>query len=154
MTYAGMRDLIFQVDDAAGFARVYAGWAPGAGKVELVQSAGWGFFDDKVRPKPPHRAWISNNRVVMELVKHGSDPRKPHVLDHTFLGPSDALDGVADFLQENGFTDQARPAADQLVVHQSVALDPDEITTWTLRFGGLAEQSGADYDGWGAAIVR
>jgi regulator of RNase E activity RraB len=155
MLYGAMRDIVFQVEDAAGFSSVYERWRATRPqrKIELVERAGWSFFDDKVRPKPVHRKWIQNNHVIIELLKAGSDRQQPHSLDHTFLGAADTLNVVARELGAAGFQSR-RSEPSSLTIVQELPLDCDEITTWTLRFEALAENCGASYDGWGAAVIR
>ena len=155
MLYGAMRDIVFQVEDTAGFRAVYERWRPTRKQreIELVEKAGWSFFDEKVRPKPVHRKWIANNHVIIELLKAGSDGQRPHSLDHLFLGSAAALDVVERELGGAGFRSQRREPS-LLTIVQQLRLDCDEITTWTLRFESLAENCGASYDGWGAAVIR
>src|SRR5688500_9325111 len=56
MSYHCLRDVVFQVNDVAGFAGVYEQWRAGraSNEVELVEKEGWEFFDTKIRPKPIH----------------------------------------------------------------------------------------------------
>jgi len=155
MLYGAMREIVFQVEDTSGFATVYEAWTKTRKqrKIELIEKAGWTFFDEKLRPKPPHRKWIENNHLVIELLKAGSNRDELHSLDHTFLGEPAALDTVADELKSAGFHPR-RADPNRLTLVQELHLDPDQITTWTLRFEGLARNSRASYDGWGAAVVR
>lgn len=154
MLYAAMRDIVFQVEDTANFAAVVARWTARASrKIELRESAGWDFFEAKLRPSPVHQKWIENNHVVIELLKAGTNRELLHPLDHNFVGAPPAIDRIAGELERAGF-DPQRHEPGRLTMTQELALDPDEITTWTLRFDALAEASAASYDGWGTRVLR
>lgn len=155
MLYGAMRDMVFQVNDTRGFAEVYQRWRAHLHdrNIDLIEKDGWSFFDERLRPKPADRKWIEHNRVVVQLLQAGSNPRAPHALDHTFTGEGGVLDTVAAELLDAGFS-PARPEPGRLTLVQPLPLDPDAITTWTMRFEALAAQCGAEYDGWGAAVVR
>jgi regulator of RNase E activity RraB len=156
MLYGAMRDIVFQVEDVEGFSAAYERWSrsrkPGAWKSELVESDGWSFFDRKLRPGPAHRKWIQNNHVVIQLLQAGSNRQRLHSLDHLFIGESAALDLIARELEELGLEPE-RQDPTKLKLVQELPLDPDEITTWTSRFEGIARECGASYDGWGSAVL-
>jgi hypothetical protein len=153
--YGAMRDIVFQVENTAAFMKALGRWRISRNdrEAELRESEGWDFFDDKIRPKPEHRKWIENNHLVIELLKAGSSREVPHLLDHCFRGQPAALDCVEDQLKRAGFASERRER-ERLLTTQELVLDPDEITTWTLRFEALAYNSGASYDGWGARVLR
>lgn len=155
MLYGAMRDIVFQVNDPRAFAETYARWRDQYRdrNIDLVEKEGWSFFDERLRPKPADRKWIANNRVVFQLLQAGSNPRREHALDHTFTGEPAALDAVTAELRGAGFA-PTRPEPVRLVLVQPLPLDADAITLWTMRFEALAAQCGAEYDGWGAAVLR
>ncbi len=153
MLYGAMRDVVFQVEDTAGFAAAFKRWKTSDEKAELIEKEGWSFFNEKIRPTPVHRKWIANNHLVIQLLKAGANHDRPHTLDHTFLGEPSNLDTVARELAARGFPSQ-RPDPTRLTIAQTLPLDPDGITTWTLRFESLAQTYQANYDGWGAAVLR
>jgi Regulator of ribonuclease activity B/Family of unknown function (DUF695) len=155
MLYGAMRDIVFQVTDVAGFAAAFARWRATRGdrEVQLVEKAGWTFFDEKIRPRPVHRMWIQNNHVIIQLLKAGTNRARAHAIDHTFLGAPDAIARVAAEIDAAGLA-ATRAEPGRLTVVQELALDADDLTTWTLRFEALADEAGASYDGWGAAVVR
>jgi regulator of RNase E activity RraB len=155
MLYGAMRDIVFQVEDTQGFAAAYERFSATRRdrRMELVEKQGWTFFDEKLRPKELHRQWITNNHLIVELLKAGTNGDVPHSIDHQFLGDAAALDVVAGELESAGFA-PARPEPERLTLVQELPLDPDEISTWTRRFWLLAQSCGATYDGWGAAVIR
>jgi regulator of RNase E activity RraB len=155
MTYNGLCDVIFQVEDVEGFERCFAALQKQGVvfKVELVESEGWSFFDAKVRPRPEHWRWIKDRQTRDRLLAAGSDPKKPHTLDHTFLGEAKALEALAKALEEDGF-DEPHLGDGRLSVSQEASLDVDEIHEVTEALRDLAASHHVAYDGWGAAVVR
>jgi len=155
MTYGAMRDFVFQVADSAHFDDVASGVAsahPGPSTVEVRDVRSWSFFEDKIAPKPPNREWISNMRVVAQLQEAGTDPEAEHQLEHFFLGADLALEGVRQELAPRGFVGQEREGV--LTLTHPCYLDIDEITTITLNLRRIAQENGAEYDGWGTPVIQ
>jgi hypothetical protein len=155
MFYGGMQELVFQVEEVAGFERVVAWWVDTLAhrRVELLESDGWDFFDEKIRPGPAHWQEIRDRRVIGELVAAGSDPSRPHPLEHTFEGPSARLDEIARQLGADGFR-RHRSSREVLVVSRAATLDHDEIARLTRALHAYAAAMGVAYRGWGSPVVR
>jgi regulator of RNase E activity RraB len=157
MTYGGLREFVFQVQDRARFGRQIARWMKGVEgfKIELKESEGWDFFDRKVRPSPYYQVQILDRTVVERLIEAGSDPDAPHLLEHAFKGPPEALERLQRELAAEGFEElRDQRHDDWLVMARESALDSDQITELTVRLRIMGERLGAEYDGWGAAVVR
>jgi regulator of RNase E activity RraB len=155
MTYGGMRDFVFQVEDTAGFAKVASRWVGdrGGNRVGLEESDGWDFFDRKVRPEPGHWRQIENRRVIQALLEAGSNPERPHPLEHAFRGPPENLKKIAAALEADGFSRMSFEG-DFLVLSKPSPLDLDEISRLTDALEGFSASVGAEYDGWGTPVVR
>jgi hypothetical protein len=157
MLYGGMFDLVFQIDseDFGRFKASASEWAKTASpyRVEIKQLQGWDFFDSKVRPSPEHRQQIEDRRIIQELIKAGSDPKKRHQLDHELVGPNRILSQVARDLQGNGFLHPRFPTEGVLVIRTESSLDLFEVWGTTRQLVRYCASCGVRYGGWGAAIV-
>jgi regulator of RNase E activity RraB len=157
MLYGGMFDLVFQADprDTERLKALVAGWSKTVApyRVEVRESAGWEFFDSRVRPSPEHAQQIADRRVIESLIEAGSDPTQPHQLDHRIVGPADVLRRIARDLEANGFTRARFPGDSVLLINTVAPLHLFEIWNTTGRLVGYCAKCGARYDGWGAAVV-
>jgi len=156
MTYGAMRDFIFQIAAPMAFdANVdrYIGEYDGGYELEKRELDGWRFFNDKVRPGAIHWEWIHNRRVVDQLIKAGTDMSAPHVLEHVFVGPDAALVHIRDQLGTSHFKVVSH-GRDGLVMRKSAVLDLDDVTGLTHSLRVFGRQTGAMYEGWGAAVVE
>lgn len=156
MTYAAMRDFVFQIADPTAFdANIdrYVEEYPGSYELEKRQLDGWRFFNDKVRPGAIHWEWIHNRRVVDQLVRAGTDMNAPHVLEHVFVGPDAALVHIRDQLATDHFKVVSH-GREGLVMKKAAVLDLDAVTGLTHSLREFAQKAGAKYDGWGAAVVK
>ncbi len=153
--YRGMRELVFQVDarGVAAFDAMAAQLEVELGGTELVPYEGWSFFNDRIAPDADARAHIANREVLAALKSHGTDLGRPHVIDHTFVGSMSALGAVRRRLLDAGFVESGSSTT-HLTLSTTDLLDQDTIDALTANLRRLAEQSGASYDGWGAAIAR
>ncbi len=155
MTYGGMRELVFQVEDEAPFRASVEQLAQQVDdfKVELREGEGWRFFDEKVSPAPVYWQQISDRRVIDELLKAGTDPEALHVLDHTLVGEPETLEKIRRQLEGDGF-EKTGGEGEVLVMSRESPLDLDAIFGLTSRLYGYCEQMGVEYDGWGAAVIK
>jgi hypothetical protein len=156
MLYGGMRDLVFQVEDVEAFERVVAAFVERQTqpqyRFEVLSSEGWDFFDRKVRPEAEHWQQISDQAVIHQLIQAGTDPESQHVLDHTFLGPDDALAALRDQLSADGFN-VSGTGPGRLTMSRPSPLDLEQVWSLTRRLATFCPQIGVQYDGWGAAVV-
>lgn len=156
LTWRGVREIAFQVEDAAGFDGVVAKWRTAQRWPTRVESSeGWRWFDEAVRPTEPIWMQIRNRGVVNELLRAGTDPEQPHRIEYVMKGPAAALEAIAAALAPQGFesTPDPDPESDVRVFTQESMLEVDEITEVTIALAALARDHGAVYDGWGAAVV-
>jgi regulator of RNase E activity RraB len=155
MTYGGMREFVFQVEDVKAFrdsvSRVER--TTDDYRIELKEGEGWQFFDEKIRPTPVFWQQIADQMVIQELIKAGSNPRAPHWIEHSIIGERQKLLKLRDELIENGFTEIGM-GDDHLTVGKTSSLDIDEIFGVTAKLSSYCESIGVKYDGWGAAVVK
>jgi hypothetical protein len=152
--YRGFRELLFQVDDLAGFAKAYEAVEAEFGGMKLVEHADWQFFNDKISPGERGHNHIGNREVIGRLKEAGSDLEAEHTLDHTFVGAASALAAIGTELEENGFT---RTGTTERSLTMSVPLpldDQDTVDAMTMWLRTVAAAHGATYDGWGAMVLR
>src|SRR5262245_16601165 len=158
ITYKGSRVLVFQLDDWDRFRPPLEAWVGRCGdyEIRMVQSEGWKFFNQCIRPEPEDWLFMADVSVIQNLVKHGSDPDKEHSLDFVFQGEPDNLRQISAALQDLGFEphQSSDPDGGQVVLVMKKKLDVRGITSISRRLAQLAEEFGVKYDGWGAEIVR
>jgi regulator of RNase E activity RraB len=156
MTYGGMREFVFQVTDAPGFARALTAWRDwqNGWRIETREREGWGFFDEKVRPSANGWRQIADRRVIDQLLQAGTDPDREHVLEHFFDGPVEALRQIAAALAEDGFAGEVDEAEGRLMMARAEPLDLPVINRLTTALAHYSEGLGAHYDGWGTPVLR
>lgn len=150
--YRGMRELLFQVDDLAGFAKVYEALDERFGGMKLIEHADWKFFNDKIKPDARAFNHMGNRDVLMALRDAGADFDQVHVLDHTFVGPTEALEEIEAVMTEQGYA--GRVNGESLTMSGEHPLDQDELDDTTMRLRAMAADLGAAYDGWGTMPKR
>jgi regulator of RNase E activity RraB len=153
MTYGGMRELVFQVEDVKAFRRSFSRVATDDYKVELREGDDWQFFDEKIRPTPVFWQQITDQMVIQGLIKAGSNPKAPHFIEHSINGERQKLIRLRDELTANGFTEVGM-GDDHLTVGKESKLDIDEIFSVTGKLSSYCESIGVKYDGWGAAVIK
>ena len=158
LTCAGMRELVFQLDDWEGFRPPVGLWIMNHEdyQIDVSEHEGWEFFDDCIRPTEDIWMFLADQHVVQALIKAGSDPDKEHALEFVFNGKEHGLRQAAKALQERGYKPQAKPdfASGQIVMVKRMPLDEEAIFAESVAHRELAEAQGIEYDGWGAEVVR
>ena len=155
MTYGGMREFVFQVEEPASFMEVFnkESQKNSAFRIEVKESAGWQFFDEKIKPKPVYWMQIKDMQVIQQLLNAGSNPNLPHMIEYVITGEQAKLQKVRDEMVRNGFTEIGFDNS-SLVLGKEARLNIDEIFNITSRFFNYCPANGVVYDGWGAAVRR
>jgi regulator of RNase E activity RraB len=153
MTYAGLRDFVFQVESPEAFDKAVSLFLRHfEGAVTRKQYSGWTFFDEKVRPDAFYWGQIGDRHVIEGLLQAGSDPEKPHVLEHFIYGKEADLEKLANNLIEQGFEKVSlRDGCLQLNI--AYPLNPEMIFRMTGYLRDTCEKLNLSYDGWGASVV-
>lgn len=152
MTYGGMRDFVLQSDAPAELrARLSSVSTPF--RTETRESEGWDFFDRKIRPDEYGWHCVRNLELFEQLRCAGSRIEQPHELDHTFLGPEPALATLRRELEADRFRCTGEGEG-HLVLTKTMPLEPEAVSRLTVALSRFAQDLGAQYDGWGAAVVR
>jgi hypothetical protein len=130
MTYGGMREFVFQVTDAPGFARALTAWRDwqNGWRIETREREGWGYFDEKVRPSANGWRQIADRRVIDRQ--------------------------IAAALAEDGFAGEVDEAEGRLMMARAEPLDLPVINRLTTALAHYSEGLGAHYDGWGTPVLR
>lgn len=152
--YRGFRELLFQVDDLAGFAKAYAVVEAEFGGMKLVEHPDWQFFNDKISPGERGHNHIGNRGVITALKEAGADLAIEHTLDHTFIGSAAALAAIETELGPEGFTPTGKTERSLTMSNEAPLDDQDMIDAMTMWLRTVATAHGAAYDGWGTAIRR
>ncbi len=154
MTYGGMRDFVFQVEDVAAFKQTVSEVTPQGGfTVQLIEKPGWTFFEEKVKPAPVYWQQIRDFQVIQGLIQAGSNPNSPHLLEHIFTGDRPRLQSLKADLLTKGFSEVSFSDT-QLVMARASVLELDKVFDHTAKLFTLSPQMGVQYEGWGARITR
>jgi regulator of RNase E activity RraB len=155
MTYGGMRDFVFQVEDTAAFDQVVekAIAKNKTFKFEIKESPGWQFFDEKVKPKPVYWMQIEDMKVIENLLRAGSNPNVLHMIEYVITGDKAKLQKVCNDMVKNGFKEISLDDS-ALVIGKESRLNIDEIFSVTSRFFGYCPANGVEYDGWGTKVIK
>ena len=154
-TYEGKREMVFQVENGEHFEQIYGIWAADFTdfKVEQVQSEGWDFFEQHLKPTMMDWQQVVDRRMIEKLLKAGSNPSKVHELEHTITGEMESLQIMAEELAHGGFT-VAELGGGELVVKRASYLNVEEISMVTSALFRFAHDLGLVYEGWGARVVE
>lgn len=152
--YLGMRELLFQLhpDDVPVFERIAQQIEERFGGTKVVPYEGWQFFNDKIVPNEEARAHIGNRSVLEQLREHGAPMGEARPLDHTFVGPTDALAKVRETLQSDFGVQSPAVAGDSFTVQMTSTLAQDDVDRITRICRAIAKHHGARYDGWGTMV--
>ena len=158
VTHAGVRQLVFQLEDWECFRPPVGLWimAHEDYEIDVAEAEGWDFFDDVIRPSEETWLYLADSSVVRGLIDAGSDPEKAHALEFVFCGSQRGLRRLAGALASRGYT--ALPSNDfasgTIVMVKPMTLDADAIFQASLAHRDLAAELGVEYDGWGAEVVK
>jgi hypothetical protein len=152
--FDGVVEYVFQVEQPAAFDAVIDAWlARSKAPARLERHEGWTYFDDVLRPDARDEAWMEEAAVIARLVEAGSNLKKPHELEHVFVGTPEQLGTIADALLDRGFRIVERDNA-TLTVARAVLIENRDVTATTMPLRRLAEAVGAEYDGWSCDVVK
>lgn len=158
LTYGGLRELVFQLQDWESFRPPVGMWIMRHEEYEMDVSEheGWDFYNDYIRPRHEDRIFMLDNSVVMNLIEAGSDPEKEHSLEYVFVGEKSGLERVAISLRKRGYVDIGETdfASGQIVLAKKMVLDTSLIVFESLANSELAEDAGVEFNGWGASVVN
>lgn len=157
LTHCGTRQLIFQLDDWEKFRPAVNFWMSRVVDydIDMAEHAGWEFFDNCIRPTPEIWLYLADQSVVRGLIEAGSDPDKDHELEFVFKGAPAALQKLLPQMLARGYTPGGAIdfASGEIVMVKLMPLDEADISDESLANRELAQECGADYAGWGAAVV-
>jgi hypothetical protein len=150
VTSGGTRELLFQVEDAAGFAEILARWheAVGAPRLRLVERVGWARFDEEVKPRTEHRLQIEDRRTIDGLTSLGIDPERSHRIEFRLGGAAERLRSAARELApfELVFGDA------RLFVVERTRLELHRIWRTSRLLYETAIRHEVTYEGWGLSV--
>jgi len=152
LTYEGLRELVFQVEDKDAFRSLVGSWmkAHPSYKISVSEHEGWDFFDDYIRLTDSERRHIAEGRVIDNLIKNGSDPSLPNDLGYCFEGKKRVLRKVARQLAKKGYQEVGLDFEnEQITFSISMPLDRGCIKAESDANEELANDSGASLNGLG-----
>lgn len=157
LTYDGLREIVFQVGDEDAFRPIVGRWMNHHKdyEIDVSEHEGWEFFDEYIRPSDEDRFFMAEDRVIENLLKSGSDPSLEHELDYCFDGDAGPLKAVAQRLLSEGYQhhDELDFDCGRIELFKRFVLDRQLIREESWKNRQMAEQLGADLNGWGAASV-
>ncbi len=156
LTHNGIRELVFQVADYSPFRPPVGRWMQNHANYEtdVSEHDGWDFFFESVWPS--ERSWliIMDRRVIDNLIRNGSDPKKPHSLEFVFRGDTARLGEFQTLLETRGYRlIELSPTERRLVMAISMPLDISSVCRESISHRDECAKLGIEYDGWGASIV-
>jgi regulator of RNase E activity RraB len=158
VTFKGMRELVFQLDDYETFRPPVGLWMGEISEYEIDVSEheGWDFFDTCIRPTPDIWRRIADQQVITNLIDAGSDPQKPHSLEFVFLGEPEGLEQMFLSLNSRGYRPLSEPdfESGEIIMVKEMTLDIAEVCEESRLLAEMADEIGIDYDGWGCAVVK
>jgi hypothetical protein len=156
LTHGGLRELVFQVADWETFRPAVGKWMiqyPDY-QTDVSEHDGWEFFFECLWPSPTGWLFIADRRVVDNLVRSGSEPSKPHLLQFVFHGAAAGLESLRERLLQRAYTVRDFKPTDQtLVMALSLPLEVNRIFEESSAHTKAAEELGLEYAGWGCLIV-
>lgn len=156
MIYSGMVDFVFQTDEPKkliaelektkhSIFTIY--------RTEILQSAGWDFFNNNVAPGEIDWQMITDSKLIRQLLDTGADPDKEYTLNHTIMGPHDKLNEFWSIIEKDGYA-KVSLTENKLVVSRPSRLHLFEISAITQEFASFCPKQGLCYDGWGTFITN
>lgn len=157
LTHDGARELVFQLADWAAFRPVVDRWRSEVADyaVEVKEHEGWDFFDEVVRPSDLDRLFIADMDVIQALQNAGSDLEKEHALEFVFRGGPEELQELAITLLSQGYEplDELIYESGQIEFVYHMVPEITAVTSRSRELFELCREVGAEYDGWGTAVV-
>lgn len=157
LTYGGLRELVFQLQDWESFRPTVGMWMRehAEHEIDVSEHEGWNFFHDFLMPGVEDRLQMADRSVIDNLIKHGSDPKQIHALEFAFRADVYQYQTMLPELLSRGYEASSEKSSEgQLfVLIKRMPLDYAKVTEESVANHRLAKQVGAECDGWGALIV-
>jgi regulator of RNase E activity RraB len=152
--YFGAKRLLFEVADISEFDKILNVWKTQLFpfELEVIEDEPWVMYNEM---QPDGYAWqqMGNREVCEQLVSHGSNPEKIHVIEHAIFGNKANLSKLEhDLIKEGGKT--LTFENDMLEIAFESPLDLDRINGMTYFLLDKATEFDCKHDGWCAAIVK
>jgi regulator of RNase E activity RraB len=163
ITTAGHRELFFYSAGDAGLQGAVSAVMQkfGAYKIEMESRADpeWSEYLDTLYPKGEDFQRMSNMDVIGGLLDAGDTLRPVRAVRHwIYFGTQADRQQIAPKIEALGYklgpeTDGSQDRPYGLVVTRNQSITPDQIDNAVIELYRLAQQAGAEYDGWEAALV-
>ena len=106
-----------------------------------------------------HSRSATDDDVIDQLRKAGSDLSKPHPTDfYIYVPTEESANRIAKLLSAEGFKVAVEPAATRsnwlALASRDLILTPQILAELTRKFTDLARLENGDYDGWEAGVVK
>jgi len=149
----GWMELVFQVESAEPFRTCAEAWGATLERTYSVggEEPGWGYFDSSVRPQVGATERLLDEKTLEALKDVGSDPAKPHLREHYFIGKASNLQVLRTRLEAEGFKFESLED-DMLIVAKPSSIDASAVRDQTSHLNALAREFNVEYDGWGAGV--
>lgn len=120
----------------------------------------WTIFEEKLYPTEQIQHFLSDQKVIQNLVDDGDDIKQPRKVSHwIYFKTEDELHAFGDAIQTYNFQVESiddynnRDWPIQLVIYRSDPVDMISISEVTTALRNLAKDHGGIYDGWGTSPI-
>jgi regulator of RNase E activity RraB len=119
--------------------------------IVLILLTGWKLYSSKIH----NPTMVDKDQdVINNLIKHGSDPEKDHIIEFAFTGEWPKMNLIRDMLLTQGYAQDITQTNEMLIMTKTHKLHFDEIKADTTKMEKLAKEYDIEFDGWGAVIVK
>lgn len=165
LTHNGTRDFYFYLNEniykEESIEKIIHGFPDYQFNFGLKNDPNWDIYSESIYPNIYAMQSIQNNRVIMNLEKHGDVLTVKRPVEHwCYFQTNEGKDLFLTAIQKRGYEiiDQSlneesiNPYCVQLVRIDSVELNSINEVTWELV--ELCTENGGEYDGWETPIIR
>ncbi|HEV8507539.1 MAG TPA: DUF695 domain-containing protein [Chitinophagaceae bacterium] len=129
--------------------------------INIKADSAWTYYLDFLYPNEQIMEYMSNQKVVLQLLKQGDKLLKPRQVDHWLYFMSEkGRDNFITYAKDQNFKIEAKETIKdselpyQLHISRTDKVDLSSITQLTLELRKMARKFNGDYDGWETFLVK
>lgn len=155
LIYEGMCEVVFMAQSSSAFRDAAKSWMKGASvyRVEALEGNGWEFYEKKIIPSGLIRHQVTDQQVMEQLRKAGSNMETGHWTEHLILGPEAILKQLAEEMNKEEFYIKEQEG-NKLILEKCLKMEAAAFNEGVLNLRVRCDQLGLDYDGWETPVVR
>lgn len=153
--HEGLYEVVFMTQSTGNFRQATKNWIKSSGlyRVEAMEGNGWEFFEKIIQPTGLVNQQVTDQALMDQLKKAGSNMEVGHWTEHLIIGPQAILSQLAQEMLAQEFYLKSREG-DRLILEKCMKMEPSEFETGVLNLRVRCDQLGLDYDGWETAVVK